>query len=78
MDKKRKITVQVPVRDLAMAQQLTGGGVTDAVRTALRGLVELEAQQAFRRLRGTFRFSIDLKELRKDRRLPTFLQRPAK
>ena len=64
----RKITVQVPKDDLEMAQAYTGEGVTDTVRAALRNLAGMRAQQEFRKLRGTFQFSIDLDELREDRK----------
>ena len=66
----RKITVQVPEHDLELAQRLTGGGVTETVRAALKRLVSSQAQQDFRRLRGTFKFKIDLDQLREDRRKP--------
>ena len=63
----RKITVQVPEADLDMAQAYTGEGVTETVRAALKQLANMRAQQDFRRLKGTFAFSIDLDDLRKDR-----------
>jgi hypothetical protein len=64
----RKITVQVPEDDLEMAQAYTGEGVTETVRAALKKLASMRAQQEFRNLRGTFRFSIDLDSLREDRK----------
>jgi hypothetical protein len=64
----RKITVQVPEDDLEMAQAYTGEGVTETVRIALGKLASMRAQQEFRNLRGTFRFSIDLDSLREDRK----------
>lgn len=63
----RKITVQVPEDDLEMAQAFTGEGVTETVRAALRKLADMRAQQELRKLRGTFKFSIDLDTLREDR-----------
>jgi len=68
MEKLRKITVQVPERDLLSAQELTGEGVTETVRAGLRKLAAIKAQQELRKLRGTFKFTIDLDELREDRR----------
>jgi hypothetical protein len=50
-----------------MAQELTGEGVTETVRAALKKLAQIRAQQEARKLRGTFQFTIDLDELRKDR-----------
>jgi hypothetical protein len=64
----RKITVQVPEDVLEMAQAYTGEGVTDTVRVALKKLASMRAQQEFRKLRGTFQFSINLDELREDRK----------
>jgi Arc/MetJ-type ribon-helix-helix transcriptional regulator len=69
MGELRKITVQVPESDLAMAQELTGEGVTETVRAALKRLAQVRAQQEARKLRGTFQFTIDLDELREDRKL---------
>ena len=63
----RKITVQVPEDTLALAQKLTGEGVTETVRFALKRLASRQAQQELLKLRGTYRFSIDLDELREDR-----------
>jgi hypothetical protein len=67
-DQIRKITVEVPAGDLAMAQELTGEGVTETIRTAVKTLANQRRQQEFRKLRGTFKFTIDLDELRQDRR----------
>jgi hypothetical protein len=64
----RKITVEVPRQDLELAQAYTGEGVTETVRVALKKLAAAEAQREFRKLRGTFNFTIDLDELRKDRK----------
>ncbi len=67
MDALRKITVQVPERDLEMAQELTGQGVTETVRTALKKLASIRAQQRLLKLRGKVKFSMTLDELRHDR-----------
>ena len=67
MAQLRKITVQVPADDLDMAQAHTGEGVTETVRTALKKLASAQAQQDLRKLRGTFKFTIDLDELREER-----------
>ncbi len=64
----RKVTVQLPESDLSLAQELTGEGVTETIRTALKALANQRRQQEFRKLRGTFKFTIDLADLRKDRR----------
>jgi hypothetical protein len=64
----RKITVEVPAHDLQMAQDFTGQGVTETVRTALKKLAQIKAQHDLLKLRGTFQFTIDLDELREDRK----------
>jgi hypothetical protein len=64
----RKITVHVPDDLLKRAQRETGEGVTETVR---RGLTLVASSRAFdevRRLRGKVKLSLDLKELREDRR----------
>ena len=61
----RKITVDVPADVLAAAQELTGAGVTETVRAGLKKLASIHAQHEFRKLRGTFKFSVDLMALRK-------------
>jgi Arc/MetJ-type ribon-helix-helix transcriptional regulator len=68
MSELRKITVQVPEQDLEKAQELTGEGITETVRTALQRLAQLQAQREARKLRGTFKFTIDLDALREDRK----------
>lgn len=68
MSRLRKITVQVPEGDLAKAQELTGEGVTETVRAALKKLASIQAQHELRQLRGTFKFTIDLDALREDRK----------
>jgi len=67
MEHLRKITVQVPERDLEMAQAYTGEGITETVRAGLKKLASIKAQQELLKLRGTFKFTIDLEELREDR-----------
>jgi len=67
MGEMRKITVEVPADVLRSAQDFTGEGVTETVRVALKKLASMRAQREFLKLRGTYHFSIDLDELRKDR-----------
>jgi hypothetical protein len=67
MGRLRKITVQVPESDLEMALAYTGEGVTETVRLALKRLASIQAQQELLKLRGTFKFTIDLDKLREDR-----------
>lgn len=68
MSELRKITVHVPEQDLRLAQKLTGEGITETVRQALHRLAQVQAQHEARKLRGTFKFTINLDELREDRK----------
>lgn len=68
MGELRKITVQVDGQDLERAQELTGEGVTETVRAGLKRLAQLQAQRDLAKLYGTFKFTIDLDELREDRK----------
>ncbi len=67
MNQMRKITVEVPSRDLENAQALTGEGVSETVRAALKKLASIQAQHELRKLRGKVKFSMSLEELRYDR-----------
>jgi hypothetical protein len=67
-DGMRKITIEVPERDLALAQEFTGAGITETVRAGLKKLLADQAQRNFRKLRGTYKFALDLDELREDRK----------
>ena len=69
MNEMRKITVEIPTDLLDRAQSFTGEGVTETVRAGLKKLDAVRAQQEFRRLRGTYKFSISLEKLREDRSL---------
>ncbi len=66
-DGMRKITVEVPERDLAMAQELTGGGVTETVRAGLKKLASIQAQQRLLNYRGKVKFKLTLDEMKYDR-----------
>jgi hypothetical protein len=70
MTELKKITVQVPIDDLELAQKLTGEGVTETVRAGLKKLASMQAQHDLLKLRGTFKFTIDLDKLREDRTWP--------
>jgi len=67
MGEMRKITVEVPEEVLESAQAFTGEGITETVRVALKKLASMRAQREFLKLRGTYKFSIDLDKLREDR-----------
>ena len=63
----RKITVEVPVELLEKAQQATGAGVTQTIRTGLQLIAASRAYAQLRQLRGKVRFSRALAELKADR-----------
>jgi hypothetical protein len=65
MGAMRKITVEVPEDTLALAQEQTGTGVTDTVRTGLKKLASIRAQRKALALRGKINFSVDLMALRR-------------
>jgi Arc/MetJ-type ribon-helix-helix transcriptional regulator len=64
----RKITVEVSEHDLAEAQALTGKGVTETIRDALRRMRSVRAQQRALELRGKVNFSLTVDEMRYDKR----------
>jgi hypothetical protein len=64
---ERKITVHVPDDLLEQAQKSSGQGVTETVRQGLRLVAARETFRQVARLRGTVKFSLDLKRLREDR-----------
>ena len=68
MNAVRKITVHVPEALLRKARASTGGGITSTIRQGLELLVAGPAYERLRGLRGKVRFSIDVAELRRDRR----------
>ena len=67
MPNNRKITLEIPQDLLRKAQRSTGEGVTATVRRGLELLAASTAYEELRRLRGRVKFSIKLRELRKDR-----------
>jgi hypothetical protein len=68
METLRKITVQVPERDLENAQAYTGEGVTETVRAALKQFAAMRAQQELLKLRGTVKFRMNINDIKHDRR----------
>jgi Arc/MetJ-type ribon-helix-helix transcriptional regulator len=63
----RKITIEIPEQLLEKAQEATGSGVTQTVRTGLQLVAASQAYARLRQARGTFRFSRTLAELKDDR-----------
>ena len=68
MKAERKITVHVRRDLLDKAQRATRAGVSDTVRKGLELLAASEAYDRLLKMRGKVKFSIDLNELREDRR----------
>ena len=67
METARKITVEVPPKLLAKAQQATGSGITQTIRAGLTLVAASQAYARLRQLRGKVRFSRTLAELKADR-----------
>jgi hypothetical protein len=67
METARKITVEVPEDLLAKAQQASGAGITQTVRTGLQLVAASHAYARLRELRGKVRFSQTTDELKADR-----------
>lgn len=68
MKPERKITVHVQDELLARAQKTTRAGISETVRKGLELLAASEAYDRLLKMRGRVKFSIDLDELRTDRR----------
>jgi hypothetical protein len=63
----RKITVEVPADLLEKAQQSSGSGITQTVRTGLQLVAASRTYARLRQLRGKVRFARTLAELKADR-----------
>jgi hypothetical protein len=66
--KTTRVTVELPADLLKRARASTGEGITATIRRGLELVAAARAQERLRALRGKVRFSIDLDELREDRR----------
>ncbi len=64
----RKVTAHLPADLLTRAQRATGEGITETLRRGLEMVAAAKAANELRRLRGKVRLSIDIEELRRDRR----------
>jgi hypothetical protein len=67
METARKITVEVPPALLERAQQASGSGITQTVRTGLQLVAASQAYASLRQLRGKVRFTRTLADLKADR-----------
>ena len=64
----QKITAHIPSVLLKEAQESTGLGITETIKAGLEKLAKAKVYQEIRKLRGKVKFSIDITELRKDKR----------
>ncbi|MGH9496510.1 MAG: hypothetical protein ACRD3B_16025 [Candidatus Sulfotelmatobacter sp.] len=67
MEPARKITVEIPQSLLDKAQQATGAGITQTIRTGLQLVAASQAYARLRQLRGKVHFSRSAAELKADR-----------
>jgi len=67
MKRARKITVEIPPELLERAQQASGTGITQTVRTGLQLVAASQTYAKLRGLRGKVRFSRTSTELKVDR-----------
>ena len=67
METARKITVEIPPELLERAQQASGTGITQTVRTGLQLLAASQTYAKLRGLRGKTRFYRSSAELKVDR-----------
>jgi hypothetical protein len=67
VNRKRKITIQVPAELLRRARRCTGEGITLTVCRGLELLAVRWACDELRKLRGKVALDLDLEELRRDR-----------
>ncbi len=67
MGTARKITVEIPCALLEKAQEASGAGITQTVRTGLQLLAASRAYNRLRQLRGKVRFARTLAQLKADR-----------
>jgi hypothetical protein len=66
--KTQKVTVHVDQALLRRAQERTRQGVSATIRQGLELVAASDVYEKLRALRGKVRFSIDLEQLREDRR----------
>ena len=68
METQRKITVLVQSDLLVRAQKAAHAGISETVRKGLKLLAANDAYDQLLKMRGRVKFSVDLNELRGDRR----------
>ena len=68
MEAHRKITVLVHRELLSKAQKASRAGISETVRKGLELLAASDAYDRLLKMRGKVKFSVDLRQLRNDRR----------
>lgn len=63
----KKVTIELPEELLAKAQQATGTGITQTIRTGLQLVAASHAYDRLCQLRGKVQFSRTWEELKDDR-----------
>lgn len=67
MKTSRKVTVELPAELLHKAQQASGSGITQTIRTGLELVAASRTYERLRQLRGKVRFGRTFEELKDDR-----------
>jgi hypothetical protein len=67
MKSARKITIEIPADLLEKAQEASGTGITQTVRTGLQLVAASHTYAKLRQLRGKVKFSRTWEELKDDR-----------
>jgi hypothetical protein len=67
MGTARKITVEIPAQLLEKAQQATGSGITQTIRTGLQLVAASRAYAKLRQSRGKYQLALTTDELKDDR-----------
>ena len=62
----QKITAYLPKALLQTAQEATGEGITETLRSGLESLTREKAYDKFLKAFGTYQFSVSLEELREE------------
>ena len=66
MEPLKKVSVTLPAELLARATAASGKGITATIREGLECVAAAGSYEAFRRLRGKVKLSINVDELRRD------------
>jgi len=67
IESSRKITVEIPPKLLEKAQEASGTGITQTIRTGLELVAASRTYARLRQLRGKVRFRSSLADLKADR-----------